>query len=187
MPGHAPGFSFALHLLRVQGFYFALLQCSPIQAFTARFVPSMQLYHTRRKTAHRALQGLFQLFVPFYRRKYQTDTSGYNTACATLERITAPQHLQRIPDTTATPDGCTGQHSHPIIIRYIKKQRRAPVMDPCQTVQHIADHASPAGSVPTVCGSLASAAPGGAVQQQAGGAEQLAATAVALFGLSPDS
>nr|DAE13664.1 MAG TPA: hypothetical protein [Siphoviridae sp. ctQqU1] len=27
-------------------------------------------------------------------------------------------------------------------------------------VQHIADHASPAGSAPTVCGSLASAAPG---------------------------
>jgi hypothetical protein len=32
------GFSFALHLLRVQGFYFALLQYSHIQAFTVRFV-----------------------------------------------------------------------------------------------------------------------------------------------------
>jgi hypothetical protein len=37
------GFSFALHLLRVQGFYFALLQYNPIQAFTARFTPSMQI------------------------------------------------------------------------------------------------------------------------------------------------
>lgn len=45
-------------------------------------------------------------------------------------------------------------------IMYIKAQRRAPVMDPCQTVRHITDHASPAGSAPTVCGSLASAAPG---------------------------
>lgn len=54
-----------------------------------------------------------------------------------------------------------------------------PVMDPCQTVQHTADHASTAGSAPTVCGSLASAAPGapgawhhppgGAVQQQGRG------------------
>lgn len=35
-----------------------------------------------------------------------------------------------------------------------------PVMDSCQTVQHITDHTSPAGSAPTVCGSLASAAPG---------------------------
>ena len=100
-------------------------------------------------------------------------------------------------------------------------------MDPCQTVQHIADHASPAGSAPTVCGSLASVTPGapaewsaspriqgqpgglqsgigqrsgrtvsvwhpppgGAVQQRgaAGGAEPLTATAVSLFGLSPDS
>nr|DAM27971.1 MAG TPA: hypothetical protein [Caudoviricetes sp.] len=34
-------------------------------------------------------------------------------------------------------------------------------MDPCRTVQHTADHTSPAGSAPTVCGSLASAAPGG--------------------------
>lgn len=41
---------------------------------------------------------------------------------------------------------CTGQHSRPIIIRYIRTQRCAPVIDPCQTVQHIADHASPAGS-----------------------------------------
>ena len=39
---------------------------------------------------------------------------------------------------------------------------------------------------PTACESLASAAPGGAVQQQAGGAEPLTATAVSLFGLSPD-
>lgn len=53
------GFSFALHLLRVQGFYFAPLQCSPMQAFTGRFASSMQLYHKRRKTAHGALQGLF--------------------------------------------------------------------------------------------------------------------------------
>ena len=37
-----------------------------------------------------------------------------------------------------------------------KGQGCAPVMDPCQTVQHIADHASPAGSAPTVCGLLAS-------------------------------
>lgn len=78
-------------------------------------------------------------------------------------------------------------------------------MDPCQTVQHIADHASGGGSALTVCRSLASAAPGapaegaasppvqgqpgGAVQRQgaAGGAEPLAALAASLFGLSPDS
>lgn len=67
MPGAWPGFSFALHLLRVQGFYFALLQCSPIQAFTADFASFMQLYHPRYKTVHRALQGLFLLFAVFCR------------------------------------------------------------------------------------------------------------------------
>lgn len=73
----------------------------------------------------------------------------------------------------------------PIIIRYIGGA----------AVQHTADHASPAGSAPTVCGSLASATPGVStegstsppVQGQPGGAESLAAPAAALFGLSPDS
>lgn len=44
----------------------------------------------------------------------------YRTVYTTLERITAPQHLQRVPDTTATPGRCTAQHSRPIIIRYIR-------------------------------------------------------------------
>ena len=83
-------------------------------------------------------------------------------------------------------------------------------MAPCQTAQHIADHASPAGSAPTVCESLASAAPGvpangsafplvhgqpgtlypagqSSGRGAAGGAEPLTAAAVSLFGLSPDS
>lgn len=64
----------------------------------------MQLYRPRHKTAHRALQALFLRFVPFYSRRYQTGKSEYNAVCATLERITAPQRLQRIPDTSATPD-----------------------------------------------------------------------------------
>lgn len=45
----------------------------------------------------------------------------------------------------------------PIIIRYIRVQGCAPVMDPCQTVQQIADHASRVGSAPTVYESPASA------------------------------
>lgn len=52
---------------------------------------------------------------------------------------------------------------------YKKVQGCAPVVGPCQTVQHIADHASPAGSAPAVCGSLASADTLSAVQQQEGG------------------
>lgn len=88
----------------MQGFYFALLQYSRIQAFTARFVPFMQLYRKRSKTMHSVLQGLFLRLYPLSRPRYQTDTNSYNTACDTLERTHAPQHLQHIPDTTATPD-----------------------------------------------------------------------------------
>nr|DAZ84422.1 MAG TPA: hypothetical protein [Caudoviricetes sp.] len=60
------------------------MQYSHTQAFTAVFIPSMQLYRQRYKTAHRALQVRFRQFDPFYRIQYQTGKSGYNTACAAL-------------------------------------------------------------------------------------------------------
>ena len=93
-----PGFSFALYLLRVQGFCFALLQYNPIQAFTARFASSMQLYRQRHKTAHKALQVFFLLFDPFNRSRYQTDTSGYNTACATPDaaQVSAAAYYNKV-------------------------------------------------------------------------------------------
>lgn len=124
------GFSFALHLLRVQGFCFALLQYRRIQAFTACFVPSMQLYHPFRKAVHRSLQGLFLKFAQFYRRVYQTGTSGYSTSCATLERLPAPGRPPTHTRYHRHAGRCTGQHSRPIIIMYIRVQRRAPVMGP---------------------------------------------------------
>lgn len=75
---------------------------------------------------------------------------------------------------TRTPCTDTRYHRHartlyrstqpPIIIMYIRVQRCAAVMDPCQTMQQIADHASPAGSAPAACGSLASADSVSAVQ-----------------------
>lgn len=93
---------------------------------------------------------------------------------------------------------------------YKRVQGCAPVMDPCQTVQRIADHASQAGSAPTVCGGVSistctrlarrlaiwhrSAAKAHRLAPStrrgsptAGGAEPLAALAASLFGLSPDS
>jgi hypothetical protein len=92
----------------------------------------------------------------------------------------------QIPD--ATPGRWTAQHSRPIIIMYIRVQRCAPVMDPCQTVQHIADHASPA-AFNLVLGQSGTLHPAGqsSSRSAAGGAEPLTATAAALFGLSPDS
>lgn len=120
------GFSFALHLLRVQGFYFALLQYSHIQAFTACFAPSMQLHRPRHKTAHKALQRLFLRLHQLNRHRYQTDTSGYNTICATLEHAHAPGRPPAHTRYHRHAGRCTGQHRPPIIIRYIRGFRGAP-------------------------------------------------------------
>lgn len=114
------GFFFCLASANGAGLLFCPAAMQPIQAFTARFVLFMQLYSSHSKTAHVALQALFLRFSLFHRPRYQTDTSGYNTTCDTLEHITATQHLQRIPDTIATPRRCIAQHSRPIIIMYIR-------------------------------------------------------------------
>ena len=116
---------------------------SHTQAFIAAFITSMQLYRPRYKTAHRALQGLFMRLHPLNRPRYRTGKSGYNTICATLEGIHAPGRAQPIPDTTATPGRCTGQHRPPIIIRYIRGQtmpaaagQRLPCADHWQVLTH---------------------------------------------------
>lgn len=93
-PPTLAGLSFALHLLRVQGFYFALLQYSTIQAFTARFVSSIQLYRPHRKAAHRALQVLFRRLRPLNRPRYQTPRR-------TLYRPAQPPYYNKVYKSAA--------------------------------------------------------------------------------------
>ena len=81
------------------------------------------IYHPHNKTAHRPSQWLFLRLHPLNRQRYQTDTSGYNAACATLERLPAPGRPAPIQDTTATHGRCTGQRRPPIIIRYTRVRR----------------------------------------------------------------
>lgn len=188
----------------VQGFYFAMLRYSNIQSFTADFITYMQLYRPRNKTSCRALQGLFLRLYPLNRPRYQTGTSGYNAACATLEHITAPVLHTPIPDTRRHAGRYTGQHSRPIIIRYIRAQRCAHVIDPCQTMQHrrpcqpggVSMLPMPGGLQSGIgqqserTGSFWHPPPGGAVQRQ--GARRAARNHRRLspqlfFGLSPDS
>lgn len=129
------------------------------------FCRPCNLYSQITKTVYRALQGLFLGFVPFYRRKYQTDTSGYNTACATLERLPAPGRLAPIQDTTVTPGRYTGQHSRPIIIRYIRVR-------PCSgSMPDAAAYRRPCqpGGLQSGTGSVWHPPPGGAVQRQGRG------------------
>ena len=120
----------------------------------------MQLYRPRHKISHRTLQRLFLRLHPFTRPRYQTGKSGYNTTCATLKRITAPQHLQRIPEYRCHVRTLYRPAQPPIIIRYIRGCRGAPCCGFMPDCAAYRDHASGGGAAPTVCGSLASAAPG---------------------------
>lgn len=122
----------------------------------------MQLYRPRHKTAHRALHWHFRSFALFYHRRYQTDTSGYNTACATLEHITAPQHLQLIPEIPAQRRDAV-QVSTAAYYNNVYKARRllwihARQCSRSQTMQ------ARRRSAPTVCESPASADTLSAVQ-----------------------
>ena len=191
-PPTLAGLFFCLASDTVQGFYFARMQYSSIQAFTACFAVSMQLYHPRHKTAHRALQRLFLRLYIFNRPRYKADKSSYNVTCATLEDIHAPGRAQPIPDTTATPGRYAGQHRPPIIIMYIRGQTM-----PATAGQRLHLHrVSAAGSrcfPRPAAGGLAPGQRSGRAPSTrrgspaAGGAEPLAAPAASLFGLSPDS
>ena len=103
-PPTLAGLFFCLASTRCWAFISPCCNTAPYNRLQRVLFRKCKLYRPRHKTARRALQALFLRFAPFCRHKYQTDTSGYNTTCATLERITAPQHLQRIPDTNAAPD-----------------------------------------------------------------------------------
>jgi hypothetical protein len=117
------GLFFCLASDTVQGFYFALLQYNPIQTFTVAFVPSMQLYRLNSKTVYRTLQGFFRRFALFQRTQYSSHTSRLYTACTTLEGIPSSAAPPPMPRYHRHAGRCTGQHSRPIIIRYIRAQR----------------------------------------------------------------
>lgn len=85
-----------------------------------------KLYHPRHKTACRTLQVLFLRLYLFNYHRYQTDTSGYNAACTTLERLPAPGRPAPIPDTSRHAGTPCKSAQPPIIIRYIREYR------PCQ-------------------------------------------------------
>lgn len=94
------GFSFALHLLRVQGFYFTMLQYATYKRLQ-RVLRSQCSY-----TAHAAKQRTWLC----------SGVSGYflcfaDVVCGCICLLHHLRHAGR----------CTGQHSRPIIIMYIKR------------------------------------------------------------------
>lgn len=167
-----PGFSFALHLLRVQGFYFALLQYSPIQAFTVHFVLSMQFY-TAHATKPRA--GLYRRFSCDFPHSTAHDTR--------------PTQAAIIPPA---PRWSTSQRPDAIHRYQIPPQRRT-LYRPAQPPYYNKVYKGAGGAAyrrPSKPGGVSPAACDLAPVSSQGtacGAEPLTATAVSLFGLSPDS
>lgn len=190
----------------VQGFYFCP---AAIQPHTSVYSAFCAVNAIRCKTAHMALQWLFWLFAVFYAYYsavypailYSLQGAGGHTSKRNTSSAYQIPPPRRTLYRSAQPS---------IIIRYIRVYLCAPVMDPCQTVQHIADHARQTRSAPAACESLAWSAPGAPAEGAAsppvqcqpgilhpaghsggrgavGGAEPLAALAASLFGLSPDS
>ena len=127
-PAHIGGaFLLPCVLTRCRVFILPGCNTAPYKRLQRVLYRPCNLYHLRRKSVYRALQGLFLRLRPLNRPRYQTDTTSHRTTRATLERIHAPGRPQLIPDTTAAPGRCTGQHRPPIIIRYIRRCRGAPL------------------------------------------------------------
>lgn len=139
------------------------------------------LYRQRHKTVHKALQALFLPFAVFC-CCCVAGASIHIALPASRWSVSQRRNTSSVyQDTRRHAGRCTAQRSRPIIIRYIM-------------AQHIADHASPAacnlapGQQSGRGGLTPSTRRGSpAAGSAAGGAEPLAASAVALFGLSPDS
>ena len=168
-------------LTRCRAFVLSRCNTAPYKRLQRVFAVSMQFIPPTSKNSAQGFTATFHAVAPaqpptipdrhnkpLYRLR---DAGGHTSAAA----------LQRIPDTTATPDAVQVSVAAYYNKVYKRVQGCAPVVDPCQTVQHIADHASSGGSTPTVCGSLASVTPGAPaegsapppVQGQPGGVSML--------------
>lgn len=99
MPGHAPGFSFALHPLRVRGFSFTKRRVSRLQVFTAAFpsichIPARTIQKIHKPPIHHLCHA-----------------GGHTVKRSPRANTRYRRHAGR----------CTGQNSRPIIIRYIRR------------------------------------------------------------------
>ena len=95
------GFSFVLHLLRVQGFYFAQTQYSPIQAVYGAFYAVNAVYTANATKQHTGLCSGFSYYLPCF--------------AAAVWRV-----HPAIPHRLRHAGRCAAQHSRPIIIMYIR-------------------------------------------------------------------
>ena len=154
------GFFFCLASLHGAGLLF-LLSCNTAPYKRLQCVLCCLCSYTAHATKPRA--GLYRGFSCNLSHSTARDTRPKQAAIIPptprWSVYTHPDGLQPIPDTTATQDAAQ-LNAAAYYNKVYKGAGVRPVIDPCQTVQHSADHASPAELAPAVCRSLASAAPG---------------------------
>lgn len=197
------GLFFCLAPAESAGLFFCPAECErPTSVYSGLSVTHVNYTATTQKP-FTLLYSNFFVNLPYSSvQQYSRCTSFLYTAYDTPEGIPSSVVPPQIPDTT-TPGRYAGQHSRPIIIRYIRVQQCAPVVDSCQTVQHTTGYASPAtydlapvSSQSTACRASASLLPGidgqGARAEGRPGSRRAARNhwrlaAASLFGLSADS
>lgn len=132
------------------------------------------LYHPCSYTANTSKQHteLYMGFSCDYTRSTDHDTRPAQAVIIPLAQSWSVLQRRNTSSAYQIPASCRTLYRSvqpPYYNNVYKGATVRPVIDPCQTVQHTADHAIPAGSAPAVCGSLASDTPGGAVQRQGRG------------------
>lgn len=170
----------------MRGFYFVPLQCSPIQAFTVRFVLPMQLYRPH----HKMRTGLCRRFSCDYARSTIHDTRPTQTAiiphttrwstsqrrsASSTYQIPAPRRMLYRP---AQPPYYNNVYKGAPLLWIHARQCSIP-----QTMQTRRGQLLPSAD----CWQALHPAGQSSSRSAAGGAEPLAALAASLFGLSPDN
>ena len=149
-----------MHLLKVQGFCFALLQYSPhTNVYSAFCAVNATIPHTAQNSAQ-GFTGAFPAIRLFCRRCV-AGASAYTAPAAPRWSVSQRRNTS---STYQIPAPHRTLYSSAQTTYYNKVYKGAPLLW---------IHASPAGQSSS--------------RDRAGGAEPLTATAVSLFGLSPDS
>lgn len=109
----------------MQGFYFALLQCNPIQAFTAAFLSLMQIIPPKLQNRLHGFTGAFPLICSIPAHNTANTQAAYTPPAPRWRAQRQALHLHRYQIPAQRRTLCSSKQP-PIIIRYIRVQRCAP-------------------------------------------------------------
>lgn len=199
------GLFFCLASAEGAGLFFVLLQYSHIQAFTTAFIPYVQFYTAHATKQCTRLYRRFSGYLPCFAAIVWRCIQLYRTACATLDARTlcrpaqppysnkvykgaeVPACYRSMPDGVAhrrpcqpgggllLPSADHWQALHPAHLLRGQRLHLCRVSPAACDLAPVRSQGAPAGTF----------YPAG--QSSGRGAEPLTATAVPLFGLSPDS